>query len=203
MRPVGRRAAHTAAIATALTAAALFYLFAPTVYAYFSEARLSYSAVPAWFIRTPPARLTASIFANYSDDSPLAARFRTSASCSLADEGALRLPGCAHAIRRGGRVHGPAALKLSPGHYLARFAFSERESCTGGEVRLEVTATGRFGKLLARYDGAVKPAERIDVPFTVKPLDAGFSDIQFAAEGVAGCVVLHRLDLEELDRDSY
>jgi hypothetical protein len=192
-------------IVAALTASALFYLGAPTVYAYFSEVRLSYSRVPAWFIRTAPARLTASIFADYNDDSPLAARFRTRASCSLADEGGVRrLPGCAHEIRAGGRASGPAALKLSLGLYLARFEFAEAEACTGGgEARLEVVASGRFGKLLAGYSGPVKPPERVDVPFTVKPIDAGFSDIQFAATGTAGCFVLRRLDLEELDPDSY
>jgi hypothetical protein len=194
---------HGAVIGAALAAASLFYLGAPTVYAYFSEVRLSYSRVPAWFIRTAPARLTASLFANYNDDSPLAARFRTSASCVLTDAGARRLPGCLHEIRTDGRVYGPAALKLSPGQYLARFAFSEGNSCGGGTARLEVVATGRFGKRLAGYSGPVTPPERIDVPFTVRPVDAGFSDIQFAATGMTGCVVLRRLDLEELHLDAY
>jgi hypothetical protein len=201
---VFKRAAHTAAISAALAAAALFYLGAPTVYAYFSEVRLSYARGPAWIIRTLPARATTRIFAEYNHDSPLAARFRVRASCTLADDGARRMPGCAHEIRAGGRVSGPAALKLSPGVYLARFAFSEAESCTdGGEARLEVTATGRFGKLLAGYGGRIIPPERVDVPFTVKPIDAGFSDIQFAARGSAGCIVLRRLDLEELAQSSY
>jgi hypothetical protein len=199
-----RRAAHTTAISLALAAATLFYLGAPTVYAYFSEVGLSYARVPAWFIRAGPARLTANIFAEYSADSPLAARFRTQAACTLEDDGARRLPGCLHELRRGGRTSGPAALKLSPGRYLARFAFSEEESCTGGgEVGLEVTATGRFGRLLAAYSGPVKPPERVDVPFTVRPIDAGFSDVHFAAVGISGCVVMRRLDLEDLSPATY
>jgi len=202
---VRKRAAHTIAISAALTAAALFYLGAPTVYAYFSEARLSYArVVPGWFIRTAPARLTARLFAHYSAESPLAARFRTRGTCVFDDDGARRMPGCLHELSRGGRAYGPAALKLSPGRYLARFAFAEGESCTGGgEAHLEVTATGRFGRPLASYSGGVKPPERIDVPFTVRPLDAGFSDIQFAATGLTGCAVLRRLDLEDLDPDTY
>jgi hypothetical protein len=191
-------------IASALAAASLFYLGAPTVYAYFSEVRLSYSRVPGWLIRGAPARLTAALFANYNDDSPLAARFRSSAACSLADEGARRLAGCAHEIRAGDRAAGPPALKLSPGLYLARFDFAEAGSCTGGgEVRLEVAATGRFGKRLAGYSAGVRAPGRFDVPFTVKPMDAGYSDIRFAATGVAGCVVLRRLELEELAPESY
>jgi hypothetical protein len=187
-----------------LVGVALFYLGAPTVYAYFSEVRLSYGRVPAWFIRTLPARATTRIFADYNDESPLSARFRRDASCTLADAGARRMPGCQHEIRAGGRASGPAALKLAPGVYLARFVFSKAESCTdGGEVLLEVAATGRFGKRLAGYVGRITPPERIDVPFTVKPIDAGFSDIQFAAIGSAGCVVLRRLELEELARQSY
>jgi hypothetical protein len=198
------RAAHTVAISTALAAASLFYLAAPTVYAYFSEVRLSYSRVPAWFIKTAPARLTARIFANYNDDSPLAARFQVQGSCVLDEDGARRMPGCLHEIRSGGRVYGPPALKLSPGAYVARFSFAEGESCTrGAQMRLEVRATGRFGRLLARYSGEVKPPERVDVPFTVKPIDAGFSDVQFAAAGMSGCVVLRRFDLQELDLDAY
>jgi len=201
---VGKRAAHTAAISAALVAAALFYLGAPAVYAYFSEVRLSYSRVPAWFVKTAPARLTAAVFATYNDDSPLAARFRTRASCALADDGAGRLPGCLHEIRAGSRVSGPPALKLSPGLYLARFEFAEAESCTGGgEAHLEVAATGRFGRLLASFAAGIRPPERVDVPFTVKPLDAGFSDIRFDAAGSTGCVVLRRLDLEGLDPGSY
>jgi hypothetical protein len=201
---VRKRAAHTLAISAALVVAALFYLAAPTVYAYFSEARLSYSLLPAWFVRTVPARLTARIFADYSDNSPLAARFRTRGSCALADDGARRVPGCAHEIRAGGRAYGPAALKLPPGRYLARFQFVEEESCTGdAEARLEVAAIGRFGKLLATYAVEIRPPQRIDVPFTVRPVDAGFSDIQFAVAGAAGCTVLRRLDLQDLDPDSY
>jgi hypothetical protein len=191
-------------ISAALAAVGLFYLGAPTVYAYFSEVRLSYVRAPAWVIRTLPARATTRIFASYNDSSPLAARFRLRASCTLADDGARPMPGCAHEIPAGGGVSGPAALKLSPGAYVARFAFAEAESCTGGgEARLEVTATGRFGRRLAGYAGRITPPERIDVPFTIKPIDAGFSDIQFAARGSAGCLVLRRLDLDELDQPSY
>jgi hypothetical protein len=201
---VFKRAAHTAAISAALAATGLFYLGAPTVYAYFSEARLSYARAPAWLIKTLPARATTHIFADYNDGSPLAARFRERGTCVLDDDGARRMPGCTHEIRAGGRVSGPPALKLSPGVYVARFAFSEAESCTGGgEARLEVTAIGRFGKLLAGYAGRITPPERVDVPFTIRPIDAGFSDIRFAALGSAGCVVLRRLDLDELDQTSY
>jgi hypothetical protein len=201
---VSKRAAHTTAISVALAAAALFYLCAPTVYAYFSEVRLSYSRVPAWLIRTIPARLTADLFADYSDNSPLAARFRQRGTCMLDDEGARRMPGCLHEIRRDGRAYGPAALKLSRGRYLARFEFVAGESCSGGgEARIEVAATGRFGKPLAGYAGAIQPPQRVDVPFTVKPIDAGFSDIRFTITGTAGCSILRRLDVEELDPSPY
>jgi hypothetical protein len=198
-----KRAAHTLAISVALAAAALFYICAPTVYAYFSEVRLSYSRVPAWFIRTEPARLTASLFADYNKDSPLVARFRRRASCALVDDAAQRLPDCAHELRDGSRVYGPSALKLTTGFYGARFEFSATASCTGGELRLGITATGRFGKLLASHSVRIQPPERVDVPFTVKPIDAGFSDIEFSAAGIAGCVVLRRLDLEELTPDAF
>jgi len=198
-----KRAAHTFAISVALATASLFYICAPTVYAYFSEVRLSYSRVPAWFIRTAPARLTASLFAGYNEYSPLVARFRKRASCALTDDAARRLADCAHELTRGSRVYGPSALKLIPGSYVARFDFSATGSCTGGELRLGITATGRFGKLLASHSVRIQPPERIDVPFTVKPIDAGFSDIQFAAAGATGCFILRRLDLEELDPDAY
>jgi len=48
----------------------------------------------------------------------------------------------------------------------------------------------------------IQPPERIDVPVTVKPIDAGFSDIEFSAAGIGGCVVLRRLDFEELNPDT-
>jgi hypothetical protein len=199
---VVKRAAHTVAISAALAAAALFYICAPTVYAYFGEVRLSYSRVPAWFVKTAPARVTVNLFADYNEDSPLAARFRRRASCALADDAARRLADCAHELRTGSRVYGPTALKLTPGLYLARFGFSTAGSCTGGELRLGISATGRFGKLLASHTVRVHAPDRIEMPFTVKPIDAGFSDIEFSAAGLAGCVVLVRLDLEQLNRDT-
>ena len=197
-----KRAAHTVAISVALAAAALFYICAPTVYAYFGEVRLSYSRVPAWFIRTAPARLTVSLFADYNEDSPLVARFKRRASCALADDAARRLADCAHELRTGSRVYGPSALKLTPGLYLAAFDFSTTGSCTGGELRLGIAATGRFGKLLASHTVRVHALDRVEMPFTVKPIDAGFSDIEFSAAGIAGCVVLLGLDLEQLNRDT-
>ena len=200
--PVLKRAVHTFAISVVLATAALFYTCAPTVYAYFSEVRLSYSRVPDWFIKTAPARLTASLFADYSEYSPLVAGFRKRASCALTDDAARRLADCAHEVNSGSRVYGPSALKLIPGLYVARFEFSATESCTGGELRLGITATGRFGKLLASHSVRIQPPQRIDVPFTVKPIDAGFSDIEFSASGIAGCVVLRRLDFEGLNPDT-
>jgi len=199
---VVKRAAHTVAISVALAAAALFYVCAPTVYAYFGEVRLSYSRVPAWFIRTAPARLTVNLFADYNGDSPLVARFKRRGSCSLADDAAPRSADCAHELRTGSRVYGPSALKLTPGLYQARFGFSTNGSCAGGQLRLGIAATGRFGKLLASHSVAVHAPDRVDMPFTVKPIDAGFSDIEFSAAGIAGCVVLVGLDLEQLNRDT-
>jgi hypothetical protein len=201
---VGRRAAHAIVLATALAAVSLFYLGAPTVYAYFSEVRLSYSFVPDWSIRTPPARVTSRLFAAYNDASPLTARVRTRGSCRLIDDGARQISECVHEGRAGSRIYGPAALKLIAGGYVARFEFSRSETCAGaGDARLDVAATGRFGKPLAVYAGPIHAGDRIDVPFTMKSIDAAFTDVQFAVSPTSGCVVLRALVLEDLSIGAY
>src|SRR5947207_12622922 len=100
-----RRALHAGALNLLLVAGATFYFFAPTVYAYFSEVRMTYSRVPASFARTMPARVTARIFAQYNVHSPVAARLRSRAQCYLVDDGATRKADCAHEVGAGQSVH--------------------------------------------------------------------------------------------------
>src|SRR5262249_15427338 len=75
------------ALDIALAAVSVFYLFAATVYTFFSEAQLSYSKSPRWFASTAPARMTAQFFDRYNASAPRAARFQRQLSCFLADEG--------------------------------------------------------------------------------------------------------------------
>lgn len=206
-----RRAIHGVVVNLALVAGAMFYLLSPTVYAYFSEVSMSYSRVPEWLGTTASARITERLFARYNADSPVAARFRKHLPCYLADEGARQTQGCAHEIGRGQVVHGPPNLKITRGWYVARFEFSRDDVCSAGEARLEVDTkrrsdsgeggVERFGKVLATYTGRIEPGDRIELPLTLKSMDAALGAVEFRAFGLSGCVLLSRVELRELSRD--
>jgi hypothetical protein len=176
-----------------IVAASVFYLLAPTVYTFFSEAQLSYSRAPRWFATTAPARLTARFFDRYNATAPRAERFQRQLSCFLTDLGATRRAGCLHEIRPGEAVAGPAMLKIASGRYVAYFEFGDSEACpTGGEVRLQILTPGRFGRILADFSGRVSPGERIELPFQLKLMDAALSALEFRATGINECVLLRR-----------
>lgn len=175
-----------------LIAVSIFYLLAPTVYTFFSEAQLSYSKSPKWFASTAPARITARFFDRYNATAPRAARFQRQLSCFLTDEGASRRAGCLHEIRAGDVVFGPPLLKTASGHYQAYFAFSETADCSGGSARLQVLTPGRYGRVLAEFTGSIAPGMRLDLPFQLKLMDAALSPLEFRVSGVDGCVVLER-----------
>jgi hypothetical protein len=176
-----------------IVAASVFYLLAPTVYTFFSEAQLSYARVPKWFATTAPARVTARFFDRYNATAPRAERFQRQLSCFLTDLGATRRAGCLHEIRRGEAVAGPAMLKMASGRYVAYFEFGDSEACpTGGEVRLQILTPGRFGRILADFSGRVLPGERIELPFQLKLMDAALSALEFRATGINECVLLRR-----------
>jgi hypothetical protein len=176
----------------ALAAVAVFYLLAPTVYTFFSEAQLSYSKSPRWFASTAPARLTAQFFDRYNASAPRAARFQRQLSCFLADEGASRRAGCLHEIRARDAVYGPPLLKIASGHYVASFAFSETAACSGGSAHLQVLTPGRYGRVLAEYSGSFASGQTIELPFQLKLMDAALSPLEFRVSGLDGCLVLQR-----------
>jgi hypothetical protein len=189
---VTRRRFFAVVLNVVVVAASVFYLLAPTVYTFFSEARLSYANVPKWFSTTAPARITARVFDTYNSRAPRAARFQRQLSCFLTDEGAARHPGCLHEIRSGQSVHGPTLLKIASGQYVAQFAFAENGACSEGEVRLQVVTTGKFGRVLADYSGRVSPGHSLELPFQLKLMDAALGAVEFRAVGLAGCVLLQR-----------
>jgi hypothetical protein len=177
-----------------VVAVSVFYLLAPTVYTFFSEAQLSYSRVPKWFAATAPARITARFFDRYNATAPRAERFQRQLSCFLADEGATRRAGCLHEIRRGNVVSGPTMMKIASGQYVAYFEFGESDACSGGgEVQLQVRTPGRFGRVLADFSGPVTPGQRIELPFQLKLMDAALSAVEFRVVGVDRCVLLRRV----------
>jgi len=190
---VTRRGLLAIVLNVILVAASVFYLLAPTVYTFFSEAQLSYSKVPTWFAATAPARLTARFFDRYNVTAPRAERFQRQLSCFLADEGATRRAGCLHEIRPGQSVSGPTLLKIASGRYVAYFEFGDSDACSGGgDVQLQVRTPGRFGRVLADFSGYVAPGGRIELPFQLKLMDAALSAVEFRAAGVDRCVLLRR-----------
>jgi hypothetical protein len=193
---MSERTVHAALLSAALIVASIFFLFAPVVYAYFSEVSLSYSRVPAWFARTVPARVTASLFSRYNVDSPVAARLHRRATCYFIDEGAIRGPRCTHEVRRGQAAYGPEGLKLAPGMYVAGFELSGSAGCsTAGTADFEVATAGRFGAALARHRPSdVRPGDRVEVPFVLDGMDAAFGNVEFKVTGVSDCVLLLRVD---------
>jgi hypothetical protein len=190
---VTRRRLLAIVLNVVVLAAAVFYLLAPTVYTFFSEAQLSYSRVPTWFAATAPARITARFFDRYNATAPRAERFQRQLSCFLADDGATRRAGCLHEIRRGQAVSGPTLLKIASGQYAAYFEFGNSDACSGGgEVQLQVRTPGRFGRVLADFSGRVAPGVRVELPFQLKLMDAALSAVEFRAVGIDGCVLLLR-----------
>jgi len=194
MTPVSRRRLQAVATDTALALLAAFYLFAPTVYAYFSEVGMSYAHVPKWFAATPPAALTARIFSDYNSRAPRAVRFQRQLACFLRDVGSKRKPGCMHELHAGQSATGPDTLKIAAGRYVARFDFAGLDGCDIGETRLEVTADGRFGRVLARYTGTIRPGDHLELPFHVRMMEAALAPIEFRVDGLSGCVVLGHVD---------
>ncbi len=203
------RLVHGVVLNAALVAVAMFYLPSPAVYAYFSEVSMTYSRVPEWFARTPPAILTERIFSRYNGDSPVASRVRQHIPCYLADAGAKENRDCSHVIGLGQIVYGPPNLKLTSGRYVARFEFSRDDVCAYGEAHLEVDTgrrsdsggaltLSRRGIVLAAYTGPVAPGDRIELPFTLKLVDAALGAVEFKAVGLSSCVVLSQLELTEV-----
>jgi hypothetical protein len=190
---VTRRRLIAVVLNVVVAAASVFYLLAPTVYTFFSEAQLSYSRVPKWFADTDPARVTARFFDRYNVTAPRAARFQRQLSCFLVDEGAARRAGCLHEIRPTQAVAGPALLKIASGRYVAYFEFGDSDACPGGgEVQLQVRTQGQFGRVLADFSGPVVPGGRVELPFQLKLMDAALSAVEFRAVGVERCVLLRR-----------
>ncbi len=207
-----RRAVHGIALNLALMAGAAFYLFSPTVYAYFSEVSMTYSRVPEWFATTVPATMAERIFAGYNAGSPVAARLRMHLPCYLADAGARFNPDCSHEVGTGQLVYGPANLKLTRGSYVARFEFSQDDLCAIGQAHLEVDTVrrsdsggkvtmARRGKVLAAYTGRIEPGARIELPFTLPLTDAALGAIEFTAVGLSSCIVLSRVELTEVPHE--
>jgi len=58
-----------------------------------------------------------------------------------------------------------------------------------------VATAGRFGNVLAHYRTAVRPGDRVELPFRLGQMDAAFGDAQFKVTGVSDCVLLLRVDL--------
>lgn len=188
-----RRRLFAVVLNVVIVAVSVFYLLAPTVYTFFSEAQLSYSRVPKWFAATAPARMTARFFDRYNATAPRAERFQRQLSCFLTDQGATRRAGCLHEIRRGESVSGPTLLKIASGRYVAYFEFGDSDACSGGgEVRLQVLTPGRFGRVLADFSRRVTPGERIELPFQLKLMDGALNAVEFRAAGVDGCALLRR-----------
>jgi len=188
---------HAWVLCALLAAGSVFYLFAPGVYAYFSEAGMSYGTVPKWFATTPSARITARVFDRYNARAPRASRFNSQLSCFLSDDGAKRRPGCTHELTAGRGVHGPTSLKIASGAYVAHFDFAASDGCAAGEALLQVVTTGRFGRVLAEYSGPVSPGERVELPFHLKSMDAALGAVEFRATGIRGCALLGFVDWME------
>jgi hypothetical protein len=191
---MNRPRVHALLLNAVLVVGSAFYLLSPGVYAYFSEAGMSYSRVPKWFAATPPARITARVFDRYNAHAPRASRFNRQLACYLQDVEARRGPGCTHAVGRGQSVHGPNSLRMASGQYAAHFGFADSETCSGGDARLEVVTTGRFGRVLAEYAGRLMPGARVDLPFHLKSLDAALAPVEFRVTGLGGCVLLSHVD---------
>jgi hypothetical protein len=189
-RIVSRRAIHPFVLNGVLVAVSIFYLLSPAIFAYPSEISMFYSRVPRWFARTVPARITLRIFDRYNANPPRAVRLNQSLSCFLIDDGATRIPGCAHEIRCGESVRGPQDLRIAGGFYTARFTFRGNDDCSSGDARLQVVTTGRFGKILAEYSDRIDPNQSIDVPFRLTRTDAALAALEFRAIGVSDCVLL-------------
>jgi hypothetical protein len=207
-----RRAIHGVVLNLALAAGAMFYLLSPTVYAYFSEVSMTYSRVPEWFASTAPAMVTERIFARYNADSPVAARVLKHLPCYLADAGATMHADCSHELGGGQLVYGPPDFKITSGSYIARFEFSRDGICSSGEVHLEVdterrsdstgdVTLGKLGKVLAAYTGRIEPGDRIELPFTLRLIDAALGDVEFRAVGLSQCVLLSRVELTEVPHE--
>jgi hypothetical protein len=202
-----KRAIHGVVLDLALVAGAIGYLVSPTVYGYFSEVSMSYSQVPEWLGETPPARMTERMFARYNADSPVAARVRKRLPCYLVPDGATEHPDCTYEVGSGQAVYGPTNLKITSGRYVARFEFSD-DVCSAGEARLEVNTERwndsgdgglkRFGRVLATYTGRIEPGDRIELPFTLKLMDAALGAVEFRVHGLSDCVLLSRVELSEL-----
>lgn len=203
------RAIHGGVLNLMLIAGATSYLVSPTVYAYFSEVSMTYSRVPEWFARTPPATMTEQMFGRYNAESPVAARLREHLPCYLADAGAGLNQDCSHILGVGQLVYGPPNLKLTRGGYVARFEFSRDDLCSIGEVHIEVDTQrradsggelplGKRAKVLAAYTGRIKPGDLIELPFTLQLIDAALGAVEFRAIGLSNCVLLSRVELDEV-----
>jgi hypothetical protein len=193
-----KRAIHAVVLNVSLVLGAGFYFLAPTVYAFFSEVSMTYSLAPASFARSLPARLTARLFDRYDVNSPIADRFRRRFVCYLVDQGATRDPDCMHEIRRGQTVHGPPELRIASGTYLARFGFYRNDVCSAGQAQIHIATVGRFGRVLASYAGRIEPGDRIDLPFTLRVMDAALGPVEFRIVGESDCVLLSRVELSEI-----
>jgi len=191
-----KRRIHAVALNAALAGVAVFYMFSPTVYAYFSEVSMVYSHVPEWFAATAPAHLTARIFDRYNANAPRAVRFRQTLSCFLVGPARRGPSGCTHALGYGETVSGPPMLKITSGQYVARFEFSSSASCVG-PVRVEVLTAGRFGRVLAGYSGPVPPDGRVELPFRLRLMAAALGTVEFRATGLGQCAELARADWRE------
>jgi hypothetical protein len=204
LTPLNETARHRAVPAAALNFAfalvAVFYLASPTVYAYFSEVGMTYSRVPKWFATTRAASVTARMFDAYNVRAPRAVRFQRQLTCFMADDGSRRRPGCLHELRETQATYGPPTLKIPSGMYLARFEFSGLGACDGGEARLDVATTGRFGRILASYSGHMAPGDHFELPFHLRVMDAALAPLEFRATGLSGCVVLSRVDWTDSGR---
>jgi len=185
---------HGVVLKAVLVAISAFYFLAPALFAYVSEVSMSYSKVPKWFATTAPAWITARVFRDYNANAPRAARFRQHLTCFLADDGARRGAGCTHEIRTGQSVHGPQDLKIASASYSVRFAFLGNAACGSGRTRLQVATVGRFGRVLADYDGVVEPGRQVELPFRLPLMDAALAPVEFKATGLSGCVLLATAD---------
>jgi hypothetical protein len=196
---VRQRATHALVLNIVLGVTSLFYLFAPAVYAYFSEVGMSYSRVPKWFAATPPAGITARIFDRYNLHAPRAASFRAHLSCYLREDGGRAE--CAHALTAGRTFEGPESLRVPSGWYEVRFGFSGNDRCPRGEARLQVTTAGRFGRVLREHTGRIEPGTSVEMLFHLKPLEAALNTVEFRATGISGCVILDSVDWTEQSTD--
>jgi hypothetical protein len=191
------RRAAAIALSAVLVATAVFYLLAPTVYAYVSEVYMSYAYVPKWFAATPPARMAATLFDGYNAGGPREATFRRRLACYLVDGGSRTLGDCSHEIPAGAGVSGPPDFKLSAGLYVASLEFGETDRCGSGTVRLGIVDAGRFGRTLTSYEGRIDPGKRIVLPIRVAIMDAALDVVDVRLSVSDGCVVLKTVELRE------